>query len=73
MAVTGASRWNKLELKFWDRRPFTRVVKGFKAYLNLRDYIEINRLEGFGFQKPQARFFYAWNQLKGFEADPAPP
>jgi REP element-mobilizing transposase RayT len=72
MAVTGVSKWNKLKekLKFWDRRPFTRVVKGFKAYLNLRDYIEINKLEGFGFQKPQARFFFAWNQLREEEANP---
>jgi REP element-mobilizing transposase RayT len=76
MAVTGASKINKFKLeakdRFWDRRPFTRVVKGYKAYLNLRDYIEINRLEGFGFQRSQARFFYAWNQLKELEAEPAP-
>jgi REP element-mobilizing transposase RayT len=68
MVVTGASRWNRLKTKpsdrFWDRRPFTRVVVGLRAFLNLKDYIEINRLEGFGFQKPQARFFFAWNQLK---------
>jgi len=66
--ITGANRWNPLKKKasdkFWDQRPFTRVVKSYRAYLNLRDYIEINRLEGFGFTKPQARFFYAWNQLK---------
>jgi REP element-mobilizing transposase RayT len=72
MAITGASRWNKLDIVFWDRRPFTRVVQGFKAYLNLKDYIEINRLEGFGFQKPQARFFFAWNQLKEAEANSPP-
>jgi putative transposase len=72
MAVTGASKINKFKIeakdRFWDQRPFTRVVKGYKAYLNLRDYIEINRLEGFGFQRPQARFFFAWNQLRDFEA-----
>ena len=74
MAVTKTSRWNKLKEKghFWDRRPFTRVVKSYKAYLNLRDYIEINRLEGFGFQKDQARFFYAWNELRDFEVNSAP-
>ncbi len=76
MAVTGASKINKFKFepkdRFWDQRPFTRVVKGYKAFLNLRDYIEINRLEGFGFQKPQARFFYGWNQLKEVEATSPP-
>lgn len=71
LAITGASKINKLKVeakdRFWDRRPFTRVVIGYKAFLNLRDYIEINRLEGFGFQRPQARFFFAWNKLKGLE------
>jgi REP element-mobilizing transposase RayT len=50
--------------RFWDYRPFTRVVLGLRALLNLRDYIEINQLEGFGFQRPQAKFFLKWNQLK---------
>lgn len=48
MAVTGASRWKPGQGKFWDYRPFTRIVIGFKALLKLRDYIAINRLEGFG-------------------------
>jgi REP element-mobilizing transposase RayT len=116
MAVTGASRWNKLEdvlkerfgsglksqtksenqfskavkrsginesspcdvsgplktshlKRFWDCRPFTRVVIGFKALLNLKDYIEINQLEGFGFQRSQAKFFLKWNQLKILDSD----
>lgn len=57
MAVTGASRWKKssVKTKFWDYRPFTRVVRGFKAFLTLRDYIEINRYEGFGVDRDDAR------------------
>ena len=47
MAVTKTSRWNKSKEKFWDYRPFTRVVIGFKALLKLKDYIRINQLEGF--------------------------
>ncbi len=47
MAVTGTSRWKKQEGKFWDYRPFTRVVMGFKALLKIKDYIRINQLEGF--------------------------
>jgi len=47
MAVTKKSRWNKGLGKFWDYRPFTRVVIGFRAFLKLKDYIQINQLEGF--------------------------
>jgi putative transposase len=42
--------------RFWDYRPFTRIVKGFTAFLRLKDYIELNRLEGFGVRKEQGRF-----------------
>ena len=69
MAVTGKNRWtdNKTEtkLKFWDYRPFTRVVQSFKALLNLRDYIEINRIEGFGHSKGEARFIWVQCQMLG--------
>ena len=47
MAVTGKSRWKKVASKFWDYRPFTRVVVGFKAFLGLKEYIRINQLEGY--------------------------
>lgn len=59
MAVTGASRWKKLKYsakdRFWDYRPFTRIVESFKAFLNLKDYVEINQLEGQGYSRQQAR------------------
>lgn len=42
--------------KFWDYRPFSRVVASFKAYLNLVDYIRINQLEGAGYKRDDARF-----------------
>ena len=34
------------KLKFWDRRPFTRIVIGRWAYLGMQDDIKINQLEG---------------------------
>lgn len=59
MAVTGVNRWNRLKgrekLRFWDRRPFTRVLKSFREKLTLKDYIEINQLEGFGNSKQDSR------------------
>lgn len=56
MAVTGVNRWNKTngKTKFWDYRPFTRVVVGFKAFLGLRHYVEINQLEGLGWSRINA-------------------
>ena len=54
MAVTRASRNNKLDKNFWDYRPFTRVVIGFKAMLTLRNYIEMNELEGLGCNRMEA-------------------
>ncbi|MBY0316499.1 MAG: transposase, partial [Bdellovibrionales bacterium] len=57
MAVRGVSRWNKSssKKKFWDYRPFTRVVMGYKDSVRLNDYLQINQLEGFGVQRPIAR------------------
>ena len=60
MAVTGASRWRPGEGKFWDRRPFSRVMRGLRSYLNVRDYIEVNQLEGLGYRRDEARFAVAW-------------
>jgi hypothetical protein len=73
MAITGASRWKTLSERlieegeiprgknssFWDYRPFTRVVRGLKAFLSLRNYIEINQLEGFGCRRGEARLILA--------------
>jgi len=61
MAITGASRWQPLSKmmdgKFWDYRPFTRIIVGWKAFLNLKDYIQINKWEGFGYQRSEAKYF----------------
>lgn len=39
MEITGKSRWLKIDEKFWDLRPFTRVVFGRQGFLVLRDYV----------------------------------
>ncbi len=72
MKVTGASRWNLEPIhrlraagdKFWDRRPFSRIIVGFKDELTIRDYIMLNQLEAQGLPRPIARVI-----LKG----PSPP
>jgi len=63
MAITGTSRWKPLKKKpkdkFWDYRPFTRIVQSYRAFLNLKDYIEVNQLEGLGVSRIAARFILA--------------
>ena len=64
MTITGVNRWtsNTLKKKFWDLRPFTRIVIGRNAILRLKDYIEINRLQGFGHTCGSARFYMEWDK-----------
>lgn len=76
MAVTGRNRWTvgngrrnesaangsgRTMEKFWDRRPFTRIVQSYLGYLKLSDYIKLNRWEGFGVAKSQARMLLGLN------------
>jgi hypothetical protein len=71
MVVTGASRWAPLRTlisqnskgpkdRFWDYRPFTRIVENFSGLLRLRDYLRINQLEGYGYGRTRAKaIFYS--------------
>jgi REP element-mobilizing transposase RayT len=64
MAVSGTSRWNKLKIKFWDYRPFTRVLQSWREQLSLKDYVEINQFEGMGFRRATAHYIVAINLPK---------
>ena len=55
--IGGKSRWSPKTKRFWDRRPFTRVVIGRRAHKALVDYVRINVFEGQGVCREQAR---AW-------------
>lgn len=59
MAVTKASRWHRPKsLKdrgFWDNRPFTRIVAGFRDFLNVNKYLMINHFEAQGLSRVVAR------------------
>jgi REP element-mobilizing transposase RayT len=77
MAVTGKTRWNKnfetqtmATRKFWDHRPFTRIVIGFKALNHIKDYIKVNQLEAWGVAKSVARQIHSrlCNQTRALEA-----
>ncbi len=56
MSITGRSRWQKSDGKFWDCRPFTRVIVGFRSWLGLQDYIRVNKMEGSGVRREHAEF-----------------
>jgi len=66
MAVTKCSRLNRLEDRgikhFWDYRPHTRFVIGFRGWLGITDYIEINKLEGLGYGRVAAQTFVWMNR-----------
>ena len=48
LLVTGANKFKGLKKKFWDFRPFTRVVVGQRGYRIARDYVVLNQLEELG-------------------------
>jgi putative transposase len=50
----GLQTLKDMKQKFWDYRPFTRVVSSLKAFLTLKDYIQINELEGAGVGRAHA-------------------
>jgi hypothetical protein len=54
-----ASR-QKQEHRFWDLRPFTRHVSTSRHFVNMREYMEINKLEGQGFHRINARLTVAF-------------
>lgn len=46
--VSGANKLNKLKRKFWDYRPFTRVLTWGRDFSRAIDYIWLNQLESWG-------------------------
>lgn len=55
MQLTGARKglglWTKDDGErepFWDKRPFTRIVEGFRGYRVAIDYVVLNQLEAAG-------------------------
>lgn len=57
MQVTGFSRWKKApeNFQFWDARPFSRILVSWKEVLTLEKYLELNRWEGTGMKRAEAR------------------
>jgi hypothetical protein len=51
----GAEKGKALGLKFWDARPFTRIVEWGRDYKNVCNYVLQNTLEAIGFIAYQPR------------------
>jgi len=58
LGIAGSKRWNteKIQGKFWDYRPFSRVIRGLRSFLTIKDYILINRAEGLGIPRSQVKY-----------------
>jgi putative transposase len=56
---------NKLgkKVSLWKHRPFSRVVKGYRAYRRVRNYIQLNENEALG------ETVYQVNRLRGMTAE----
>ena len=52
--ITGAERGSGKRVKFWDSRPFTRLVHWGTAYDSIKRYFLKNKLEAVGFPTEQA-------------------
>jgi REP element-mobilizing transposase RayT len=57
-----ANPGQKTLIKLWKYRPFTRVVKSWKAYQTVRDYIQLNEKEAIG------EISYNKRRLKGLSS-----
>ncbi len=52
-------------LRFWDGRPFTRLIPWGRAYQAILNYLSLNSLQAIGFSKKEGRKY-----LKGLSSGP---
>lgn len=67
LKITGTNKFAKLKTKFWDFRPFTRVIEWGKAFTIAKDYLLLNQLESLGILS------YSRNRLKNVILRPFAP
>lgn len=48
LKVTGSSKVRRLKKRFFDRRPFSRVIEWGRAFQIAKDYVELTYLEAIG-------------------------
>jgi len=60
MHIQQTGKGRPASAKFWDLRPFTRLVQSLRQFSRLETYIEINELEGYGVPRATARWYLDW-------------
>ncbi len=60
--VTGTPEKSERKKSLWKYRPFSRVVKSYRAYKIVRDYIQLNEQEALG------KISYQKNRLRGLSS-----
>jgi hypothetical protein len=53
--VFGIEKGRGQKLKFWDQRPFTRIIEWGRDYRRTAEYLALNTLEALGFVAHQPR------------------
>jgi len=61
--VTGISEDSRAKIRFWLHRPYSRVVKGWRGYQTVRNYILLNEAEVTG------RIGYQVRRLRGISEE----
>ncbi len=54
MGLEGLRQLKDKKQKFWDQRPFSRVIQSFRHFLKTKSYLEVNILEGMGIPRIEA-------------------
>jgi hypothetical protein len=53
--VLKAERGSAVGAKFWQGRPWTRIMTWGRAYKSIKKYLSLNKTEAFGFSRKAAR------------------
>jgi putative transposase len=59
----GGQKTEGKKISLWKHRPFSRIVKGRRAYIIIKNYIQLNEMEATG------KIAYQINRLRGMTAE----
>lgn len=69
LKISGASKKCSIKSifgrRFWDYRPFSRIITSFREFLNLRDYVCVNQWEGYGVTKAMSYMLVSRGEFAG--------
>lgn len=59
--VLGAQRGKAVGARFWEGRPWTRILHWGRAYKAAKNYLGLNKIEALGFSRSTARILIQMN------------